>query len=244
MSLVHVKSNLAVSQELDFFSLPSTETGILGTKYLQFSPLVQISDNSDIGPVEFYLPPITDYYMVSSLQLYMKVQIVKGTGENIATEDKVSFANFLHSSLFRGVEMSLNSKPVHYLNNLWSYQNIIPFFTNTSKNYKEIQGILHGFKLDNDPSDFSITNKVQLHFKNQMKDGAYIELFAPLGLPFVKQDKLLIPHIGMHFKFHRSKPEFVMFKDATEIDGKYKIDLHEMTLHIKKESFHRLLHWN
>ena len=233
MSLVHIKSHLGVTQELDFFSLPITETGILGTKCLQFSPLVQISDNSDVGPVEFFLPPISDYYMISSLQLYVKVRIVKENGGKIASADKVSFSNLLHSSLFQGVEMALNSKPVHYLNNLWSYQNFIPFFTNTSFDYKMIQGILYGFKPDSKPSDYSITNKVQEHFKERMINGSYIELFAPLNLPLVKQGKLLIPHMGIHLKFHRNKPEFVMFKDPTET-SKFFIDLHEMTLHIKK----------
>ena len=233
MSLVHIKSNLAVTQELDFFSLPTTETGILATKHLQFSPLVQISDNSDVAPIEFFLPPISDYYMISSLQLYIKIRITKNNNEKISADDKVSFCNLLHSSLFRGVEMSLNSKPVHYLNNLWSYQNYIPFIINTSIDYKVVQGMLYGYKHDPDPSTFSLTNKLQKHYNDLMIEGNYIELFAPINLPFVKQGKLLIPHVGVHFKFHRSRPEFIMYKDAASTNN-YRIDLNEMSLHLKK----------
>ncbi|XP_031781353.1 uncharacterized protein F54H12.2-like [Nasonia vitripennis] len=76
MAYLHACSGKGMKSELDFFTLPLTQTSIESSAYLYYKPISSLSDDGD-SPLEFLIPSSTDHYIdLAHTMLHLTVQIL------------------------------------------------------------------------------------------------------------------------------------------------------------------------
>ena len=136
MSFLHTHSYEGAKSELDFFTLPPTQTSIESASWVEYQPINSLSDDA---PLEFVVPGQGDEYLeLAHTILFVKVRIVGGKGENIAGKDLVSPVNNFMHSLFNQVDVFLNQKALPSPNNGYSYISYIETLLNYDESAKKI----------------------------------------------------------------------------------------------------------
>ena len=121
--------------ELDLFSLPVVQTGILDANYYQFKPTSAINDSSQIT---FQIYGSGDQYIdLSRTLLAIKLQIVKPDGSAFVEADATPgpINNFL-DSVFGDIKVEFNGKMVSdskYMYHIRSYIEDLYNYNNTAK---------------------------------------------------------------------------------------------------------------
>ena len=129
-SIAHLHRLECSKTELDLFALPTTQTAIERSQWVEFRPLTTVSDG---GPIEFIIPGSgEDYCDLSEIYLMVTAKITKpdGTSLNHGTEESpgpdagIGPVNLWLHSLFSQVEyVSLSSL----------YRNTIELWTSSEK---------------------------------------------------------------------------------------------------------------
>ena len=127
MAFLHANSCECVKSEL-LFETPPTQTTIDGSHWIQYKPILSLSDDARI---EFVVPANSGEYLdlahsMISLRVTLKTNVAE---ENMTADVKknlsnVSCINNLMNSLFSQIDCFLNSKPVSPPNNLSVRQTI------------------------------------------------------------------------------------------------------------------------
>ena len=98
MALVHHDSIGCTKSELDFFTVPTTQTSIIKGQWIEYHPLSNITDS---GPIEFNVSGSRtgeEYLDQVRTQLYVKAKITKPNGATLDPDTQVGPVNlFLHS---------------------------------------------------------------------------------------------------------------------------------------------------
>lgn len=241
--------------ELELFSIAPTQTSIEESRYEKRGPTTTLDRG---GPLEFKVHVGDDEYLdPGDSFLYIRAKIVdehgaalrekNDNGEILENAMVFPIAN-VGSSLFRQIDVSLNSQSVSSNDGLYAYrayiENLLSFGNDAKKHQLAAtmfnQDILemdeHG-KLDESK------NKGAKERFEKTKYSRSFECISFLHSEIFEQPKLLLNKVEMNVKLTRSDENFVLM--AKEKDTKYQIVLEEGLLYanVKKIASHvRLAH--
>ena len=116
--------------ELEMQAVPPTMTTMQETQWTDYHPIASL--DSYHAPIEFVVPPHTEYYTdLSQTYLYLKFRVLQANGTNLDGGKKVSVTNNFFHSMFSSIDLYLNNKLVTsntdtypyraYIENLFSY---------------------------------------------------------------------------------------------------------------------------
>ena len=110
MELIHNWSPHSTKEELDVFTVESTQTSILETYHLE---LRFVTSDLTPGPIEFYYAGSSDKYIdLASIKLYIKCDITKSDGGDLDIGAKTTTINNLLHALFTQVGLYLSHRLV------------------------------------------------------------------------------------------------------------------------------------
>lgn len=224
-----------MKSELDLFKPRHVQTSILKSEEIPYKPLTSLENQSVI---EFSCQGHGDTYLdLSSVNLRLKVQLVKGDGTNHkATADPIDantpgcVNNILHS-LFRQVNVSLNGKTVNSADGNYSYRAYIETLMNYGKEASKTHLELGGWygddgKVDNLPENKGWAKRVQV-----FKESGIVELYGKIHADMLNQPLLLLNNINLRIALTLNNPEFYMHTSNATDTSFMKII--EATLYVK-----------
>lgn len=97
MALINSLSTPSIRGEADLFTVPSTDTTVENSLYVEYKPTVNIQDSD--AKLEFKISGNSNQYLdLFDSFLYVRVKVVSEDGSNLDINDNISTANnFLHS---------------------------------------------------------------------------------------------------------------------------------------------------
>ncbi|XP_018371344.1 PREDICTED: uncharacterized protein F54H12.2-like [Trachymyrmex cornetzi] len=132
MSFLHTHSSECIKSELDFFSLPPTQTSIESSQWIYYKPVTSLTDDS---PIEFVIPGHGEDYLDlthTMLSLRIRVESERGESTSVAATDvaKAGPVNHLLHSMFNQIDVYFNQKLVSQPNNAYAYRAYIEALLN------------------------------------------------------------------------------------------------------------------
>ena len=121
MSFVHHESPECMSNALELFTVPATQTGEEHGRWHDAHPVSTITDG---GPIEFSIDGSSEYLDLAHSYLYVKAKVTAADG-SVVTDKKVAPVNLFLQSLFSQVDVMLNGKLVSTGSNTYPYRAMI-----------------------------------------------------------------------------------------------------------------------
>ena len=119
MSFVHSKSQECTKTELDLFSIPPTQTSLEKGHWVDFQPVLGVSDG---GPITFLCPSTEDYVDLSKTILVIRAKVTKANGADLDAHMIAGVINNLLHSLFKQVDVFLKEKQVTQATGTYAYR--------------------------------------------------------------------------------------------------------------------------
>ncbi len=238
-------------ESLNFFSLPSVDTGIQDQQYVPYQPVSQIVAG---GPIEFSVTPAT-FVDLSKSKLRLKLKLQTGSGEDVPKIENLSAkvkkdqqytevfdvngevgpVNGLSYSLFSQVDFTLSQ--VNTTTSLatmgYPYKNILDLLTRKPR--QEDISVL--FIKDTETSMNASSpflnapkggNDGLTERSTYLKGGRVITLEGSLGVDMCEQKRLLLHNVPINIKMMQNHGGFyLMSPDATK---GYRVVVQEATL--------------
>jgi len=114
-------SSKVYPDNLNLFSVPSTNVGVVSSDYLTIYPSNSLSLDSS-SPLTFaYTGTNVHYLDLSSSYIYLEGQILNADGTNLDATANVTFNEDIASNIFESAELTVNSFPVYRSTNLYPY---------------------------------------------------------------------------------------------------------------------------
>ena len=200
----------------DLFSKPPTETGLEGVHDQEILPLTALSSAS--STVDFVISGDgEDYTDLSSLRLYLQVQITKYDGSKISEDDKISLIKLWPQSLFRQCDMFLNGTLVTTSSNLYHYAAYVASVLSFPKTVKDYQlSVLEHF------SEWSVKAK-----------NPSSEALIRLHLPLCNQQRFLPNGVHVKLRLLRAPNAFYFLKQAADKND-YSLTIDRCTLWVRR----------
>lgn len=266
MALIDPCSSECAKSELELFDLPPTQTSIEETRIEPFYPLTSLDGN---GPIEFRVNIGVDEYIdTNDTWIYTKMKILDKNGKAVPASVTVSGAtsvpdesivfpvNNFSASLFRQVEVMLNSTPLP-TSSLYQYRGYLETLLSYGPDTKKYE-LQAGMWYD-DNSNVETTNPIDAGETNKGAKSRfgltqYSKAFECMGRihhELFEQPKLLLNKVTLGVRFHRSDPNFALM--SKKAGSQYRIEIEKATLlvTVKKVASHareaietRLLHSN
>ena len=105
--------------------MPPTQTSIDKGQWVEYHPISNISDG---GPIEFFIPGSGEEYMdLNQTQLYVKAKVTKVDGANLTDADHVGPVNLSLQSLFNQIDVSLNDRLISPSTPTYPYRVMKPY---------------------------------------------------------------------------------------------------------------------
>ena len=227
MAFLHSDSKESIKSELSLFTLPTTQTAIENSHWVQYKPISSLSDQS---PIEFTIPGNTEYIDLAQTLLSVKVEIFKDTEDDGTLKETGPVNNFLHS-LFNQVDVYFNQKPVSPPNNAYAYRSYIETLLNygpAAKN-SHLTSVLWFDDTPGKMDNVKGENEGFVKRQETMTDGK-IDLIGHLHCDIFNQDRLLLGGVEVRLKLIRSRDTFCLM-DPT---GVFKVRIKEATLFVRR----------
>lgn len=195
-----------VKAELDLFSQRPVQTDILESNYVYFYPLVNPSGND--GPIEFELPPNSNFLDLNDLSLGVEVEVKNGNANLAAAAEVAPVNNWLHS-LFSDVTCFLDDTLIEGGSHLYPYKAYLSNLLLYGEAAKKYQLQTSGWAKDTAGQfEAAAANTGFATRKSWIAESKKCELEGPLQLDICQQGKLLLDKVKLRLKFIRSKAEF------------------------------------
>lgn len=215
--------------ELEMQSVPPTMTTMQETQWTDYHPIASL--DSYQAPIEFLVPPHTEYYTdLSQTYLYLKCRILKPDGTNIEDKKVAPINNFFHS-MFSSIDLYLNNKLVTSNMDTYPYrayiENLFSFGADVKDNqlkaaehwYEDEPGRFEDFECDN----------IKKGRGEATKQSKSLELMGRLHLDLAMQDKYLPNGIEIKLRLNRASPQFcIMAEDGYPVV--LKIDVAKLSV--------------
>lgn len=226
MALLHTQSCQSIKSELSLFELPSTQTAIESSHWVQYKPISSLSDQT---PIEFTIPGTTEYLDLAHTMLSVRVNIVP-IGEAPDNPNVGPVNNFMHS-LFNQVDVLFNQKPVSPPNNAYAYRSYIETLLNYGPAAKKshLTSVLWYDDTAGKMDDVLGGNEGLAQRKKVITDGK-IDLLGHLHCDVFNQDRLLLGGVEVRVRLVRSRDVFCLMDAA----NKYRINITDATLLIRR----------
>ena len=250
MALIHDHSHECTKSELDLFTLPHTQTSIEKGQWVEYHPISNISDG---GPIEFFVPGSGEEYIdPSGTQLYVKAKVLNADGTDIAEDAEVGPVNLLLHSLFGQVDVTLNERLISSSTPTYPYRAMIETLLSYGRDAKRSQLTSSLYAKDtagkmdhvNPTAGEDQTNVGLKTRRERIKGGRTVDMIGPVHGDIFFQDKHLLNGVDVKLKFIRSSDAFCLmapngsdFKvkivDASVFIRKVKVSSAVMLGHVK-----------
>lgn len=264
MTFIQKGSQECISQELQIFELPPTDTAYIDTpRYHIEQPVTSIGSGSTIDYV--IKSSIEDYVDLSNSYIDMTLSINKSNGDAIATHVDADTAtaaanatakakttyypeNYLIGCLFKNVEFYINNTLISNSDNLYPYRAYLETLLNSSDGVKNDALQLSMYFREEGNPDFrngkalagiaghAVENYSALKRYEKTKDSTKFQLIGKIHCDIFNQTRLIPGKNELKLKFFRSNPEFCI-RRVTENDTDdvaYTIKIDSMNLLIRK----------
>lgn len=256
MSLIDESSCDCVRGELEFFSVPPTQTSITSTRYERFYPLTSVDLN---GPLEFRITTATDDFIdPENIFIHMSLRILDENGASLPAEtenqDKtlVYPVNNLIGSIFRGLEVNLNSKQIGDFDSMYPYKH---YFINKLTFSSEVKkhALTAGLYYEDVSTDLDVHEAVKLKSANDKeqtknkgvlsrytltKESKLVNICGKLYNEILSQSKFIPNKMSLDIKLHRSDSKFVLMAVDKNINYQIHIEKAYLSVPIKKIASH------
>jgi len=237
MAFLHPLSCECAKSELDLFSLPSTQTSIIGGHWVEYNPLSALSTG---GPIEFSVSGSGDDYLdLTQSWLQVTAKVTKSDGTKL--DPKACLApenNWLHT-LFSQIDLSLNDTVVSPSNNTYPYRAYIENLLTYGPEAKDTQLTSQLFytdtvnKFDIIPDPEKAGENYGMDQRREFAEGSdVIEMIGRLHLDIFNQPKLLLNGVDLKVRLNRSRNNFNLHYSPA-VAG-YKTEILEATLYVRK----------
>ena len=128
MKLLHHNSSHCMSDNLNLFEVPPTQTAIESCRIVTVSP---ISTVTSTGPVEWLIQGSSEEYVdVSETFMEIKAKCVNDQGNLATSTDAIAPANATLAAMFSQCMVSLNDIPITHASSTYAYKAIIDMHMN------------------------------------------------------------------------------------------------------------------
>lgn len=223
--------------ELNLFTLPPTQTAVEKIYYQEIRPISQLSNNT--SPIEFNISGQSglEYLDLKRSQVYLKVRIRKGNGQQISPDDHVGPVNMLLHALFQQIDVNVQGKIITSSTGHYPYRAMFQTLCRFGKAAKNTQLSAMLWERDTptafDDADVNTGRNIGLFARSQhFKDSKIVELQGPIYHDLFQIDRYLLNQTSVTVKFFRSKPEFYLMTVKENAD--FVIEIEDMVLKICK----------
>ena len=226
MELIHEKSPHSTKEELDLFSLESTQTAITETNDLELSSVTTYLTS---GPIEFYYAGSSDRYLdLAATKLYIKCKVTKKDGSDLPAASKSTTVNNLLHLLFSQVDLFLNDRLVDPSIPTYPYKAYIETLLNYDAPAQQSQLTAAGWYRDTagkfNISDPAGDNQGAKARHNLISEGKSVQLIGRPHCNLFFQHKLLLPGVNLKLRLTRAADHFALMSEDAAPDLKITIE--------------------
>ena len=230
MALLHPSSAPAALPELNLFTLPPTQTAVLGIYEVDTRPVSQVMGNH--APVEFtFGGDGPDYIDLARSKLKVKMKIVHAdaTSSVLAADEEANPINLALHSLWNQVDVTLGGRLMTQATGMYPYKSMIQTLLNYGKEAKESQLLSQGYYYEEgkDMDDTTSENNIAVAKKQPLfKTSKTVDFEGPLLEDVFHMNRYLLNNVEVGVKLYPSHSEFYIL--AGKADTKYKVVLEEV----------------
>lgn len=240
---------VCASSELDLFTHPPLQTGIVSSRWVEYTPTVNFSNGQ--LPICIEIPGTKGEYIdLSNIYHYMRLSIINATtNQKITDADEIGPINYLHNTIFKNVEVKLN-KTLVSMNSDYAYRSEIESHLNYNRDAKDSH-LLSSLWYEDDYSNMdnltfepttttpavdakpaeTVTNvrNMGLIQRKTLFHNSTVEVYGRPHLDICNMNKFLIDGVDAELKFYKNKDEFCLL-------GKpgYRLNIEEFAVMVRK----------
>lgn len=223
-----------IRSELSLFDEPPFDVSLSNSFHAEHYPVNSVSDRT--SPITFYIQGSDQHYLdFRESRLYVRGKIVHEDGKPMVKADIMApINNFLHS-MFSQCTIWLNETQITPPNMYYAYRAYIDMLLGYGKEYKKSQALCNMYfrEKDVENSDSTVEDGFKLRFET-VKESQTFEMYGRPHTDLFLQTRYLIPGIDVRIQFERSTDNFCLFGPANATNQKFKLELEEVILYIKK----------
>lgn len=208
-------------------------------QWVDVHPLNNVSSD---GPIEFSINGSSDEFLdFNNTMLQLRVKIINATGNaNLIPNDVIAPVNNWMHSMFSDVILTISGQQVEGGSHQYPYKaylsNLLLYSTGSKKTHLQASGWYKDTA--NKFEDGTAENKGFTTRHEITDESKTVEMWGPLILDFMLQNKYILQNLDIGIKLVRSKPEFqVMIKTGENVGGKataVKVKLEKAVLYVRR----------
>ena len=211
------ESNNALLPELYFFKLPSTQSSIVKSQYVEH----QLNDG---GPCNLLIPRGSDYVDLSRSNLGLKFKIVDKAGADIQAGTEVSMVNAPLHTLWAQIDVYLNGVLVSMNSTNYPYSSMLKLLTENNEGVKKTRLTSEGYYKDTagfmDDARCKLGENIGLCERfGLVEESKVASFYGPLLADMMQLDCYLLPGVDIHIRLWPSKNDFALMKDTSTMEG-------------------------
>jgi hypothetical protein len=221
-------SALGMSSRANLFDLPPTDVTVLASNYIAVAPQLNMKE-----AVLFSVPPSSYQYMdLASSYLYIKVQVLKGDGSNLAVDEVVAPSNMFFYNIFRNCSVSVNGTKVSDANGYYPYQAGIPTMLTNGRGEKETELTSILYYKDSKADWFQPDKNDGFKARQYLaRESRIFDMVGPIPMPPFQQEKYLPTRCDVTVELTRQDPQFCI--DCLDSTKAYKYEIVTAQLYVK-----------
>ena len=231
------KSNNALLPELDFFKLPSTQSSIVKSQYVEHRAVNQLNDG---GPFNFLIPGGSDYVDLSRSNLGLKFKIVDKAGADIQAGTEVGVVNASLHTMWAQIDVYLNGVLVSTSSTNYPYSSMLKLLTENNNGVKKTRLTSEGYYKDTagfmDDTRCKLGENIGLYVQfGLVEDSKVASFYGPLLADMMQLDRYLLPGVDIQIRLWPSKNDFALLKDTSTMEGApFKIKIVDLYMDMLK----------
>ena len=231
------ESNQAPMPELDFFRLPSTQSSIVKTQYVEHRAINQLND---VGPFDFLIPGGSDYVDLSRTNLGLKFKIVDNSGADIPDDVEIGIVNAILHTMWSQIDIYLNGVLVSTNSTNYPYAAMLKLLTENNEGIKKTRLTSAGYYKDSarfmDDNRVKLGENVGLYERFGLVQGNKVASFyGPLLADMMQLDRYLLPGVDVQIKLWPARNDFALMKESSTVVGApFKIKIVDVYMDVLK----------
>nr|CAD7463335.1 unnamed protein product [Timema tahoe] len=193
-------------------------------------------ENRRYKQLEFVCPGDGDYFRdLSSIKLYLRIQLVKGDGTPVEADNKIRCVNNLIHSLFSQITISLNETPITTSIDNYAYRDYLETLTNYGRDASDTHLVNGMWFLDTPAANGELAASTENKgFATRLYLLKHpVDLLGRLHADIFNISQLLLKNVSMCVKLIRNKQEFYLLTDADNLNTNVRLKILEATLFVK-----------
>jgi hypothetical protein len=225
METDHQVAPSAIEENLNFFSLPAQDVGVLERKWVTVRPINSLTDSS---PVEFNIDGnMATYLDLKHTTLCVKFKVVKADGTNLGPTEEVAPVNLFLASMWKQVDVQLGYENLRGVNIYYPYKAIFDTLLQTTEDYKKGQLAAQLFRKDDSgamDADSTMGGNNAFNWRReQIASSRAMEMEGNLFLDICQQERLILNGVHLNIKLWPSRNPFKFMSSTEKAD--YKVNI-------------------